>query len=233
MKQQAGKFAIALMLTVAITSCGGKSGTKAGNKLKGDEAKEYLAGKTEKEWVLDAGHDYYEYILFKTGNGATILPGGTNITFTANGDKLIMKDYRDIQYTILEIGAEKLIMQGSNKDTLVYILHKKGSEAAKKWSEAYDKKVNPKWLKGTYGTTWQFSEGGKMYSYMNDGSIIDAATLRKVETWKIEDKTLHFGVNKLTISRLTPIFFDYTAFDIPVKLNYVGPANADGSLKRL
>jgi hypothetical protein len=40
---------------------------------------------------------------------------------------------------------------------------------------------------------------------------------------------LQFGANKLTINRLSPVFFDYDAFGIPVKMDYIGEANADGS----
>jgi hypothetical protein len=142
-----------------------------------------------------------------------------------------MKDYKDFAYKIFEISNDKFIMGAPGQDTLTFLYFDPKSDEAKK-RNLDNTGVNPKWLKGKYGTTWKFSEGGKMYSYMNDGRILDATTLSKIADWKVEGKMLQFGQDKLIISRLSPLFFDYDAYGLPVKMNYINEANADGSLKR-
>jgi hypothetical protein len=220
------------IVAVSLIACKGKggSGTKKGSDLKGEDAKAILAGKENKYWILDSGHDYYEYIQFETNNNA-IITGGNTITYTVNGDAITMKDYKDLVYKIVEVSDDKLVMGSPSNDTLTFLYFAPGTEEAKKRS-AENAGVNAKWLKGKFGTAWKFSEGAKMYSYMNDGRILDASTLSKIADWKVEGKILQFGENKCAISRLSPIFFDYDAFGIPVKMNYIGEVKADGTLAK-
>jgi hypothetical protein len=216
---------------IALISCKGKGDTKPGSDLKGQDANTYLAEKEkEKYWQLETGHDYNAYLTFKPGNNV-VTPVGTPMTYTVDGDKLTIKDFKDYVYSIYEIGSGKLVMGLPGKDTLTYLFYEPGSEAFKKRNDEYPNfEVKSKWLKGKrYGTTWKFSTGDKAYSYMNDGTIIDAITARKIADWKVEGSTLHFGSTKLTINRLTPVFFDYDAVGIPVKMDYIGEANADGT----
>lgn len=221
----------AAIAVLSLIACGGKSGgAKKSSDLKGEDAKSYLAGKESKYWQLESGHDYYEFITFDANN-SVVIPGGTKITFAVNDDNLTMKDYKDFAYKIFEISNNKFVMGAPGQDTLTFLYFDPKSDEAKKRNLA-NTGVNPKWLRGKYGTTWKFSEGGKMYSYMNDGRILDATTLNKITDWKVEGKMLQFGHEKLAISRLTPLFFDYDAYGIAVKMNYINEANADGSLKR-
>ena len=217
------------ILTAFFIACKSKSGTTKGSNLKGDDAKAYLAGtKESKYWQLESGHDYYEYIQFETDNGA-IIPKGTDITYAVNGDNLTMKDYSNLSYKIYEISDDILVMVTAKQDTLTYIHIDPTTNEAKNHPLL---EINPKWLKGQYGTIWSFSTGDKIYSYMNDGRILDAKTLTKIADWKIDGSSLQFGDNKLVISRLSPIFFDYEAFGIPVKMNYLCEARADGKPSR-
>ncbi len=211
-------------VALSLIACGGSS-TKKGSDLKGEDAKVILAGKESKYWQLESGHDYYEFIQFEKGGGA-IITKGTTITYTVNGDNLVMKDYVDLTYKIYEISDDKLIMGASGRDTLTFV-HLDPTKPESKKNPLLE--VNPKWLKGKHGTCWKFSTGDKMYSYMNDGRILDANLLTKIADWKVEGNTLNFGSTKLTISRLGPLFFDYDAYGIPVKMNYRCEANADGS----
>lgn len=216
-----------LLFSAAIfTACKGDSGkTKKGSDLKGEDALSYLVGKERKYWQLDEGHDYYEYIQFEPA-GKGLGPKGTDFTYTVKDDEILLKDFINTKFKIVEVSNDKLVVISPEKETLTYLYIEPGTSLAK---EKPFLEVNPKWLKGKYGTTWKFSEGGKMYSYMNDGSIIDAATLRKIATWKVADKTLYFGDNSCSVSRLSPVFFDYDAMGIPVKMNYYSEANADGT----
>jgi len=193
---------------LSLFACKGKDATKAGSSLKGQDAKPYLTGKEkEKYWQLESGNDYNAYFTF-SGNNITT-PFGTVMTYTVDGNQLTIKDFKDYVYSIYETGDGKLVMGMPGKDSLTYSFFEPGSEAFKKRSNEYPNfEVKSKWLKGKrYGTTWRFSEGDKAYSYMNDGTIIDAITARKITDWKIEGSTLHFGSTKLTINRLSPVFF--------------------------
>lgn len=227
------QLAWATITVLCLIACGGKKSTKNGSSLKAEDAKPYLAGKESKYWQLESGHDYNEYLTFGTNNSLST-PAGTTITYSINADKLTMKDYQDFVYNIFEIGDGKLVMGLLGKDTLTYLFYEPGSEAFKKRNEEFPNfEVKPKWLKGKkYGSTWRFSEGGKAYSYMDNGVIIDAATGLKIADWKIEGSTLFFGASKLQIKRLSPVFFDYDAMGIPVKMDYIGEANADGTFTR-
>lgn len=227
-------FTWAAIIAISLFACKGNNATKAGSSLKGQDAIAHLAGKEkEKYWQLESGHDYNAYLTF-AGNANITTPVGTVMTYTVDGDKLTIKDFKDYVYSIYEISDAVLVMGLPGKDTLTYSFFEPGSEAFKKRNEEYPNfEVKGKWLKGKrYGTTWKFSEGDKAYSYMNDGTIIDAITTRKITDWKIEGSTLHFGSTKLPISRLSPVFFDYDALGIPVKMNYIGEANADGSFTK-
>jgi len=220
----------ATITALCLIACGGNDATKKGSSLKGEDAKTYLTGKASKYWQLESGHDYNAYLTFDTSN-ILATPAGNIISYSVGADKLTIKDYSDFIYTIFEIGEGKLVMGQPGKDTLTYLFYEPGSEAFKKRNDEFpNPEVKSKWLKGKkYGTTWRFSEGGKAYSYMNNGVIIDAATARKIADWKVEGSTLFFGASKLQISKLSPVFFDYDAMGVPVKMDYIGEANADGT----
>lgn len=217
---------IFLSLTIAVitSGCGGKTSVK-GSDLKGEDAKAYLTGDEKRCWKLENGHDYYQSLLF-TKAGKVTHHKGTEMNFMVSGSTLTMKDFQDFVYTILEIGNDKMTLMLPGKDTLVYT---NCDEEMKKDGKMPSKDVDTKWIKGKYGTTWKFVDGGKMYSFMNDGTILDATTLTKIDTWSISGTTLNFGSNQLAIKRLEPIFFDYDVYGMVVQLNYISEAKKDGS----
>jgi hypothetical protein len=216
-----------LIITVSFLSSCGKGGLKKGSELKGNEATEYLAGESKKTWMLDSGHDYYEYLEFDN-KGEVMFQSGLTIKYTADGSNLTMIDFQPFVYTLVEVSDNKFSMYMPNHDTLVYV---KSSEKLKK-DKTVGAAINPKWLKGKYGTSWKFVDGDKIYSFMNDGRVLDANTLVKVDNWSIKGNTLNFGPTKLPIFRLSPVFFDYDVFGMTVKLNYVSEASKDGSPAR-
>ncbi len=216
---------ISVIVILSFNSCGGGVNNKKGSDLKGEDAIKYLAGKERKYWQLDKGHDYYEYIQFEQG-GKGIGTKGIDLTYKIKDDEIELKDYLTVKFKIVEINNDKMILLSSKQDSLTYLYIEPGSELAK---EKPYLEINPKWLNGQYGTCWKFSDGGKIYSYMNDGSIIDAISLRKIADWKINDNTLMFGQSNCTIRRLSPIYFDYDAMGYPVTLNYYSEANIDGT----
>lgn len=226
MNQLKSKIAM-LIIAATLFSCkGGSGGSKKGADLKGEDALSYLMGKEKRYWQLEEGHDYYDMLQFeKDGKG-----GGTNgiaYTYSVKDNKIFIKDFLETEFKIVEISNDKLILNNRDNETLTYLHIEPGSKLAK---EKPFLSVNPKWLNGKYGTSWKFSEGGKIYSYMNDGNIIEATSLRKIATWKVEGNKLYFGSNTCTINRLSPVFFDYDAMGIPVQMNYLGEANADGTV---
>ncbi|MBK8611405.1 MAG: hypothetical protein IPL84_16070 [Chitinophagaceae bacterium] len=205
------------IISLCIAACK-NSDTVQGSSLKGQDANNYLIAKaTEKYWQLETGHDYNAYLTFKANNNIAT-PMGTLMTYNVDGDKLTIKDYKEYVYSIYEVGNGKLVMGLPGKDTLTYLFYEPGSDAFKKRNEEYPNfEVKAKWLKGKrYGTTWRFSEGGKVYSYMDNGTVIDAENGKKVVDWKIEGSTLSFGANKLQIKK------DYRRFSlIMMRLEYL------------
>ncbi len=218
-------FFAAISLLVIVSCKSGKDNAKKGEQLKGEDALRFLTGQERKYWQLDEGHDYYEYMQFeKAGKG--IGPGGNDFTYTTKDDKIQLKDFINSAFTINEISNDKLTCTNSEGRSLTYLYIEPGTDLAR---ENPLLPVNPKWLIGKYGTSWKFSEGGKIYSYMNDGRIIEAGTLRKIANWRLEGTTLYFGDNKCVVSRLNPVFFDYDAMGIPVAMNYYAEAGEDGN----
>ncbi|HYG52946.1 MAG TPA: hypothetical protein VD905_18725 [Flavobacteriales bacterium] len=212
-----------------LVACG-KNGPKKGSQLKGQDAVEYLAGPELKTWKLSAGHDYYEYLQFDT-KGGCMYQSGHPVKYEVDADSLVVVEGSEsFSYKLLYVSDKlfKMTMSG-NSDTLVYKLINKKLEEGK----YVGKKIDPRWIKGKHGTTWKFDEGEKIYSFMNDGTIIDAVTLKKIDKWKIKDSVFFFGDTKLEIYRLSPVFFDYNLYGMTIKLNYVGEANPDGSSSRL
>jgi hypothetical protein len=222
------KLSYVIAAIVVLTSCG-KGGQKKGSELKGNEAIEYLAGDEKKTWELQSGHDYYEYLQFDRKGGA-IYQSGIAIKCEAKDADLTLHEEGAVQdfistYKIVEISDDKCVMVLPGHDTLTYVVSKEKLLPGKTVGKA----VDAKWLKGKYGTSWKFVDGEKTYSFMNDGTILDANTLVKVDTWSIDGSTLNFGPAKLSIFRLSPVFFDYDVYGMTVKLNYVCEASKDGS----
>lgn len=209
---------------IALGSCG-KKGTVKGSDLKDQDAVEYLAGEEKKCWKLETGHDYYEYLQFYTKDGNVAYQNGTLIKYQVSGSDLTIKDFQDFNYSIIEIGNDKLVMAMAGHDTLTYVKTDEKVETNK----TLGKTIDPKWLKGKFGTVWKFDGSDKVYSYMNDGIIIDSKTLQKVDTWSIQDNILNFGPTKLKILRLGAVFFDYDVYGLTIKLNYVCEAKKDGA----
>ncbi len=221
------KVMLNLFIVGAVLASCGKGGPKKGSELNGNEAVEYLAGDSKKTWKLESGHDYYEYLQFDN-KGEVMFQSGTAIKYTVDGANLTMNDFQPFIYTLIEVSDEKVVMNLPNHDTLTYV---KSNEKIEK-DKTVGKIINPKWLKGKFGTSWKFVDGDKTYSFMNDGTILDANTLVKVDSWSINENTLNFGPTKLTIFRLSPVFFDYDVYGMTVKLNYVSEASKDGSPSR-
>ena len=217
---------IILLFSIIFYGCG-KGGPKKGAELKGTDAIEYLAGSDSKTWKLESGHDYYEYLKFDA-KGTVIFQTGGSIKYNVDADLLTMKDFQDFVYRILEVDENKFSMILPTHDTLHYALTNDKVELGK----TIGKSIDAKWLKGKFGTAWKFVDGEKTYSFMNDGTIKDANTLVKVDDWSIVGDTLKFGPTKLTIFRLSPVFFDYDVYGMTVKLNYVGESAADGSVAK-
>lgn len=217
---------ISLGIALLFSSCkSNKSGMKKGAELKRDEALSYLMGNEKKYWQLDEGHDYYEYIQLEKA-GKAIGPGGKDFTYSINNDEIQLRDFINTTFKIVEIDNDQLVVTNTEGHKLTYLNIVPGSKLEK---EKPIQAVNAKWLKGKHGTSWKFSEGGKIYSYMNNGNIIEAGTLRKIANWRLEGTTLYFGDNKCVVSRLNPVFFDYDAMGIPVTMNYYSEAAEDGN----
>lgn len=217
-----------LSACLILTSCG-KGGPKKGSDLKGEDAVEYLAGDDKKVWKLESGHDYYEYLQFDTKGGA-IYQAGIAIKYEVNGSDLTLKEHGTTEdfistYSIIEVSDEKFSIVLKGHDTLTYKISNEKIENGK----TIGKVIDAKWLKGKYGTAWKFVDGEKTYSFMNDGTILDANTGVKVDNWSIDGTTLNFGPTKLAIFRLSPVFFDYDVYGMTVKLNYVCEADEKGA----
>lgn len=215
-------------LCILLIACG-KNGPKTGSQLKGQEAVQYLAGTDFKTWKLSSGHDYYEYLRFDA-KGGCMYQAGNPVKFELEADSVTIREGSDhYTYKILYVSDSEFRMTMPGNDTLVY----KITSNELKEGKYLGKKIDPKWMKGKFGTTWKFTEGEKVYSFMNDGTIVDATTLKKIDKWSIKDSVLNFGSTQFEIFRLSPVFFDYDVFGMTIKLNYVGEANPDGSCSRL
>lgn len=211
-------------LCILLIACG-KNGPKKGTQLKGQDALEYLAGSDFKTWKLSKGHDYYEYLQFDA-KGGCMYQSGNMVRYEVDKDSLVVKEgAENFPYKILYVSENTFKMTQPGHDTLLY----KTIDKPLKEGQYIGKKIDPKWMKGKFGTTWKFEEGEKVYSFMNDGTIIDAVSLKKVDTWSVKDSVLYFGTTKFEIFRLSPVFFDYDVFGMTIKLNYLCEANADGS----
>lgn len=220
------KTAIYILFFACITSCEKK--TIKGENLKNEDAIDYLTGNDDKTWKLENGHDYYEYLHF-TKTKKVQYQNGTHLSFEINGPSLTIYDFKAFSFTLIEIGENELKMIAPGHDTLTYNLTNEKLEYGKNIANP----INPKWLKGKYGTTWKFVEGDKTYSFMNNGTIIDANTLTKVDNWSIDNTTLNFGPNKLKVLKLSPVYFDYDVYGMTIQLNYLCEANANGSAKTI
>jgi hypothetical protein len=111
------------LLALILTSCASK-GPKKGEDLKGGDALELLAGNPDsyrdgKCWKLVSGKDFLTTMCFSTaGNFRDQTDYKT--TYTLNGAAIVIKDYKDLLFTIVEISDKKMTLNSTESGTLVY-----------------------------------------------------------------------------------------------------------------
>jgi hypothetical protein len=125
MKANKTKMAVLCItfLALILTSCGSK-GPRKGEDLKGDEALEMLAGSPgsnmeEKCWKLVSGKDFLSMMCF-SATGTFRDQTDYKTTYTLNGASIVIKDYKDLLFTIVEISDKKMTLSSVESGILVY-----------------------------------------------------------------------------------------------------------------
>jgi hypothetical protein len=221
---------VALIAVFLLTSC--NKGPKKGEDLKGKDAKELLAGKAEKRWKLSSGKDFLTMMCFSP-EGKFRDQTDYKTTYTLEGPNIIIKDYKDLLFTIIEIGDKTMTLKSPEGNVLIYNetqeLPVPGSSSGAAGKGGIDKK----WITGTTnGTVWKGDKKEYTYTFMNDGRFYDSNTGYKEERWSwVDDKTIKIGNGEYKVVQLTSLFFDIEMFGSTLKLNYKGEAGTDGKLK--
>lgn len=223
---KSASVAMALIAVFIITSCGNKGKSKKGEELKGKDALELLAGKSEKNWKLTSGEEFLKMMCFNV-NGEFRDQTDYKMTFLLDGSSITVKDYQDFVFTIVEISDTKMTLKSQKDVVLIYDVT---SEKPKASNSKLSKGTDKKWMKGaTYGTVWKGDKADYTYTFMNDGRFFDSNTGFKEEKWSwVDDKTIMIGGMKCEVIQLTSLFFDIKMGGSELKLNYKGEAGADG-----
>lgn len=221
---KSASVAMALIAVFIITSCGNK-GPKKGEDLKGKDALELLAGKSEKNWKLSSGDEFLTMMCFNV-NGGFRDQSAYKMTYVLDGPSITVKDYKDFIFTIIEISESKMTLKSDKGLVLIYDVTTEKPKA----EDSKLGKTDKKWTKGaTYGTVWKGDKADYTYTFMNDGRFFDSNTGFKEETWSwYDDKTIMIGNMKCEVAQLTSLFFDIKMGGSVLKLNYLGEAGADG-----
>jgi len=204
-------------------SCG-KSVLK-GEDLKGIDALEMLAGKDENRWKLKEGDDFFTMMCF-AGGGKFRDQTDYQMVYSLDGDKILIKDYKDVTFSIVEISKEKLTLKSPEGKILIY----NSTQDMPKKGEAKTTGIDQKWIKGvTYGTVWKSVASGNTYTFMNDGRFFDSGMGGSEETWSFDgDNKIKLSKTSFEIVQLTASYLDIKMYDAVVKLNYLSEATADG-----
>jgi hypothetical protein len=123
MKRTIAKTAVlCTLLACILTSCASKS-PKKGEDLKGNDALELLAGSPDQQngkcWKLVSGKDFLTTMCF-TSDGNFRDQTDYKTTYTLNGAAIVIKDYKDLLFTIVEISDKKMTLNSAESGTLVY-----------------------------------------------------------------------------------------------------------------
>lgn len=229
-KKALGYIAI-LFLLVSYAGC--KKSVLKGEDLKGTDALAWLAGdKDEKRWKLKEGSDFFTMMCFAQG-GKFRDQTDYQMVYSLDGDKILVKDYKDLTFSIVEISEQKLTLKSPEGSVLIYEptteMPKKSDDISSDDSSS-DGGIDQKWIKGvTYGTVWKSVASGNTYTFMNDGRFFDSGTGGIEESWSFDgDDRIKLSKTSFKIVQLTAAYFDIEMYDAVVKLNYVGEATADG-----
>lgn len=219
---------LALSVALIISSCGNKGPVK-GEDLKGNDAQEMLSGKMEKRWKLTSGKDFLTLMCFSP-DGKFRDQTDYKMTYTLQGSGIVIKDYKDLLFTIIDIDQKKMTLKSPEGNVLIY---EETNELPKAGSSSTGSgKVTKKWIQGaTYGSVWKGDQKEYTYTFMNDGRFYDSNTGYKEETWSWSgDDKIKIGSGEYKVQQLTSIFLDIEMFGSVVKLNYLGEADAEGKL---
>ena len=209
-------------------SCG-KSVLK-GEDLKGTDALDMLAGKEENKWKLSEGTDFFTMMCFAPG-GKFRDQTDYQLVYSLDGAKILIKDYKDLTFTIVEISKDKLTLKSPEGSVLIYnptkdMPHKDTTSTP---STSSNGGVDKKWITGvTYGTVWKSVGNDNTYTFMNDGRFYDTRTSGLEEKWSWDGDKIKIGSGSYEIEQLTASYLDIKMYNDVVKLNYKGEATADG-----
>ncbi len=207
-----------------ITSCGKKNETLKGEDLKGSDALELLAGKTEKRWKLKLGEDFYKMICFSP-NGDCRDGVDYKMKFTLSGNVLTFKEASEYVYKIVSVSEKILILTNPQGKELIYTETTDIPKKSENTSSTGKKTIDQKWIKGyTRGTTWKSSTGSFTYSFYNDGKFYDSLTGFKEEAWSFEGNKLKIGSSSYEIVELSAGVLEIVMGGTNVKLSYLGEA---------
>ena len=228
MKKIAKLTAVIALLLLQFSSC--KKSVLKGEDLKGSDALEFLAGKEEKRWKLTEGTDFFTMMCYAPG-GKFRDQTDYQMVYSLDADKILIKDYKDLTFSIIEISDAKLTLKSPEGNVLIYNPTQDMPKKDSSKTAANDGvTIDQKWIKGvTYGTVWKSVASGNTYTFMNDGRFFDSGTSGMEETWSFDgDNKIKLSKTSYEIVQLTASYLDIKMYDAVVKLNYQGEATADG-----
>ena len=207
-------------------SCG-KSVLK-GEDLKGTDALQMLAGKEENRWKLTEGTDFFTMMCFAPG-GKFRDQTDYQLVYSLDADKILIKDYKDLTFTIVEISKDKLTLKSPEGAVLIYNPTTDKPHKDTTSTSSSTGSIDKKWITGTtYGTVWKSVASGNTYTFMNDGRFFDSGTNGMEETWSWDGDKIKLSSSSYEVEQLTSSYLDIKMYDAVVKLNYQGEATADG-----